>query len=669
MARRERRRLCKFISDWTTSDQFSSWLTPVKGQKHKAYCLLCKKVFAVSHGGLNDVKAHYKGKRHIWLQLQHQERVAGQSEEGHVESQTKRILFNEEADTLEEALFNPDTVSTEDETVGYDSSRHGDTEYWPLFETEVKTEDLSNQSAAREKMNTQQKMLPQQYCLRWKYHHNNLQVMFSQLLERESFCDVTLACEGKTLRAHKVVLSACSTYFDAIFSQYEEKNPIVILKDVKFTDIKALVEFMYKGEINIDHSHLASLLKTAEDLRIKGLAEVSWRQEGQPTQPSNEDSINCVDPQVSHVESVGNGSDLEPPLKRRRGRPPMESNVSSFSPKVTSVTGAGGTEEVFLEGGTVSSDVENEVSGWDESEPEVIACDTAEAASHQPAVNPLPSKYTGKPVPDGSTLRKSDLQSLYEEKLKHKETNYNETTECDLSGVPIFEGSASGMSQLVADKYRDVIKLNDYLTTGRRQQFWEEPFTRRIMEAIKSKELEMKAGAELLGVSYGTLYGRYRDAYGCLKHPYRVRDFWSESGPADVLAKVQRKEITLFRAAEMLNVTVTTLANYLSTLRRGGSSSGDEGVDESRDGDDSFEEMTVSLPMASTPKKLATAALENNPDITIVKQENTVPISNHEQDDDDDSAPSSVATNNNAENSDIEMGDGQETNGTHDDGK
>lgn len=51
----------------------------------------------------------------------------------------------------------------------------------------------------------------------------------------------------------QVVLSACSTYFDTIFSQYEENNPIVILKDVKFTDIKALVEFMYKGEINIDH--------------------------------------------------------------------------------------------------------------------------------------------------------------------------------------------------------------------------------------------------------------------------------------------------------------------------------------------------------------------------------------------------------------------------------
>lgn len=77
--------------------------------------------------------------------------------------------------------------------------------------------------------------------------------MFSQLLEREAFCDVTLACEGRTIKAHKIVLSACSTYFDTILSQYEEKDPILIMKDVKYVDIKCLVEFMYKGEINVDH--------------------------------------------------------------------------------------------------------------------------------------------------------------------------------------------------------------------------------------------------------------------------------------------------------------------------------------------------------------------------------------------------------------------------------
>ncbi|KAJ8969528.1 hypothetical protein NQ314_001711 [Rhamnusium bicolor] len=96
-------------------------------------------------------------------------------------------------------------------------------------------------------------MLPQQYCLRWRYHHSNLQTMFSQLLEREAFCDVTLACEGRTIKAHKIVLSACSTYFETILSQYEEKDPILIMKDVKYVDIKCLVEFMYKGEINVEH--------------------------------------------------------------------------------------------------------------------------------------------------------------------------------------------------------------------------------------------------------------------------------------------------------------------------------------------------------------------------------------------------------------------------------
>lgn len=114
-------------------------------------------------------------------------------------------------------------------------------------------------------------MLPQQYCLRWRYHHSNLQTMFSQLLEREAFCDVTLACEGKTIKAHKIVLSACSTYFETILSQYEEKDPILIMKDVKYVDIKCLVEFMYKGEINVEHVSTPISLYFIENLLTFGV--------------------------------------------------------------------------------------------------------------------------------------------------------------------------------------------------------------------------------------------------------------------------------------------------------------------------------------------------------------------------------------------------------------
>ena len=56
-------------------------------------------------------------------------------------------------------------------------------------------------------------MSPQQYCLRWNNHQSNFVSVFEQLLQSEQFVDVTIAVEGRTLKAHKMVLSACSPYF------------------------------------------------------------------------------------------------------------------------------------------------------------------------------------------------------------------------------------------------------------------------------------------------------------------------------------------------------------------------------------------------------------------------------------------------------------------------
>ncbi|KAL5238652.1 hypothetical protein ACI65C_006062 [Semiaphis heraclei] len=363
-------------------------------------------------------------------------------------------------------------------------------------------------------------LAPQQYCLRWKYHHSNLQAMFSQLLERESYCDVTLACEGKTLRAHKVMLSACSTYFDTILSQHDENKAIVILKDVKFSDIQALVSFMYKGEINVENTELSSLLKTAEELKIKGLAEVSWRSD----QEQQNQSFNVT-------------ADESNITKKRK----LDSTLATTANIKKEFTDKQ-QENDEMDEADVDDESEPDQSIWEPEMQHVVDTDNVE----------LPKPTTG-------TVNVTNFSS--EEERASSATNVSQGFSEQPAHVP-------DLSQ-----YSDVMKMNDYLESGgRRPQFWEEPFTKRLMEAIKNKELEMKVAAELMGVSYGTLYGRYRDAYGCLKHPYRVRDFWLEQGPADVLAKLQRKELTLFRAAEILNVTVTTLANYLSTMRQGDNS-------------------------------------------------------------------------------------------------
>lgn len=114
------------------------------------------------------------------------------------------------------------------------------------------------------------------YCLRWNNHQNNLLGVFSQLLRDESLVDVTLACsEGHSIRAHKVVLSACSSYFQTLFVDHPSRHPIVILKDVRFSELRTLIEFMYKGEVNVEYCQLSALLKTAESLKVKGLAEMT----------------------------------------------------------------------------------------------------------------------------------------------------------------------------------------------------------------------------------------------------------------------------------------------------------------------------------------------------------------------------------------------------------
>ena len=53
-----------------------------------------------------------------------------------------------------------------------------------------------------------------------------------------------------------MVLSACSTYFEQLFLEHAEPQTvtgpmIVIMRETSFDDLAIIVEFMYKGEINV----------------------------------------------------------------------------------------------------------------------------------------------------------------------------------------------------------------------------------------------------------------------------------------------------------------------------------------------------------------------------------------------------------------------------------
>ncbi|XP_037869702.1 longitudinals lacking protein, isoforms F/I/K/T isoform X4 [Bombyx mori] len=155
----------------------------------------------------------------------------------------------------------------------------------------------------------------QQFCLRWNNHQSTLVSVFDTLLEKGMHVDCTLAAEGQTLKAHKVVLSACSPYFESVLSQQYDKHPIIILKDVKYAELRAMMDYMYRGEVNISQDQLAALLKAAESLQIKGLSD------NKPSRPPSRPQPTAPAPAVPATAPPAPPAPLVPPLAARTASP------------------------------------------------------------------------------------------------------------------------------------------------------------------------------------------------------------------------------------------------------------------------------------------------------------------------------------------------------------
>ncbi|CAL4068898.1 unnamed protein product [Meganyctiphanes norvegica] len=111
---------------------------------------------------------------------------------------------------------------------------------------------------------------PESYQLR---HNNHLTIVLEALAQDESFMDVTLTAQGRSLKAHKSVLSAVSPYFRGVLRENPCQHPIIIMpRDVRYEELYSIVNYIYKGEMTVAADDLTSLLKTAELLQVSGLA-------------------------------------------------------------------------------------------------------------------------------------------------------------------------------------------------------------------------------------------------------------------------------------------------------------------------------------------------------------------------------------------------------------
>ena len=112
------------------------------------------------------------------------------------------------------------------------------------------------------------------FCLKWNDFAENVTTSFGQLHNDKDFSDVTLACgDGPQINAHRIVLTSGSLMFKALLEQNLMEKPVIFMRGVKSDQLTSIVDFLYKGETNIEQDNLNEFLALAEDLQLKGLTQ------------------------------------------------------------------------------------------------------------------------------------------------------------------------------------------------------------------------------------------------------------------------------------------------------------------------------------------------------------------------------------------------------------
>ena len=96
-------------------------------------------------------------------------------------------------------------------------------------------------------------MSSEKFCLKWNDFESNISGAFRELRDEKDFFDVTLACDENQIKAHKVIISACSPFFRQVLRQNPHQHPLLYMRGVNFTDLQSVLTFMYQGEVSSQH--------------------------------------------------------------------------------------------------------------------------------------------------------------------------------------------------------------------------------------------------------------------------------------------------------------------------------------------------------------------------------------------------------------------------------
>ena len=102
-------------------------------------------------------------------------------------------------------------------------------------------------------------------CLRWHEFQLNIVSSYKELYK----------VSDHHIEAPRVILAACSPFFNTVLKKNQHSNPIIYMRGLKAKDLTAVVDFIYHGETNIYQEDLDGFLALAEELQLKVLPDTT----------------------------------------------------------------------------------------------------------------------------------------------------------------------------------------------------------------------------------------------------------------------------------------------------------------------------------------------------------------------------------------------------------
>ena len=112
----------------------------------------------------------------------------------------------------------------------------------------------------------------EKFSLKWNDFQITVSNSFRLLKQEKDFFDVTLVTDDqKQIQSHKVVLSACSSFFKPILQNNIHSHPLIYLSGINSINLQFIIDYVYEGEVQLFQEQLDSFLEAAQKLQIAGL--------------------------------------------------------------------------------------------------------------------------------------------------------------------------------------------------------------------------------------------------------------------------------------------------------------------------------------------------------------------------------------------------------------